>query len=104
MKPQDMNIKGATQPEIFQGVVDEMVAALLTDPEAFWQKALDEDGLVEVWEINGERFLFNGNHRYQAASRAGVEIPDSMVDIKNQSGSNIPTFYFHQMVWMPGVK
>ena len=33
------------------------------------------DGPIEIWEIGGERFLYNGNHRFHAAVLAGVEIP-----------------------------
>lgn len=76
MNPQALNIKGATQPELYRGTVDAMVQALRADPALFWQESFDKDGPVEVWEITGERFLYNGNHRYQAAVQAGVDIPD----------------------------
>src|SRR3954466_4459309 len=53
-----------------------MAQQLLTDEARFWQDTLAKDGPIEVWEIHGERFLFNGNHRYQAAVAAGADIPD----------------------------
>ncbi len=104
MTPQSLNLKGGTQPEIYRGTVDAMVRELLTSPVAFWQQALARDGPVEIWEINGERWLFNGNHRYQAALQAGVEIPDSQVEIVDMTGTAIPTWRFDQMIWLAGSK
>lgn len=104
LTPQSLNLKGGTQPELYRGTVDAIANELLTDPTAFWQSALAQDGPIEIWEINGEFWLFNGNHRYQAALQARVEIPDSQVRIVAMTGTAIPTWRFDQMIWLAGVK
>lgn len=104
MSPQSLSVVGSTQPEIFRVTVDEMARALTVDPTFFWASTLRMNGPIEVWVINGERYLFNGNHRYQAALAAGADIPPEAVVIVDQTGSSILTFRFDQMVWMPGRK
>jgi hypothetical protein len=104
MTPTSLDLRGGTQPEIFKATVDAMVLELLADPARFWQQALAQDGPIEIWEISGERWLYNGNHRYQAAVLANVEIPDSQIIIVDQTGSSIPTWRFDQMIWLAGVK
>ena len=64
VNPQSLKVKGGTQPEIFQGTVDAITRELTTDPTSFWRDALATDGPIEIWEIAGERWLYNGNHRY----------------------------------------
>lgn len=102
--PLSLNLKGGVQLEIFQGTVDAMVQELKTDPARFWQEALAKDDPIEIWEIQGERWLFNGHHRYQAAIQAGIDIPTTQVQIVAKSGSQIPTWRFDQMTWLPGLK
>lgn len=104
MDPLSLNLKGGTQPEIFQGTVDAIVQELKTDPVKFWQEALAKDGPIEIWEIQGERWLFNDHHSYQAATQAGVDVPASHIRIVTQTGSSIPTWRFDQMTWLPGLK
>ena len=104
MNPQSLNVKGGTQPEIFQGTVDAMTRELKTDPARFWQDALVRDGPIEIWEIAGERWLYNGNHRYQAAIQAGVDIPANHIMIVDKTGSSMPTWRFDQMTTIPGLK
>ena len=104
MNPQSLNVIGSTQPEIFRVTVDEMAQALLADADLFWSATVSQDGPIELWEIKGERFLFNGNHRYQAAIGAGTDIPIEAILVRDMAGSAIPTFRFDQMVWMPGRK
>jgi hypothetical protein len=104
VSPQSLNIAGSTQPEIFQGTVDGMVQAIRADPTRFWQDSLQADGPMEIWEINGERFLSNGNHRYQAAVAAGADIPDNVITVLDMSGSAVPTFRLDQLDWLPGRK
>ena len=82
MDPNSLNIRGSTQPELFRATVDDMARALQTDATRFWARSLQSDGPIEIWEINGERFLSNGNHRYQAAVLIGVEIPDDMIMVR----------------------
>jgi hypothetical protein len=104
MSPQSLNVVGSTQPEIFRLTVEEMALALIADPAFFWANTIHTDGPIEIWEINDERFLFNGNHRYQAALATGADIPPDAVVVVDRSGSPIPTFRFDQMIWMPGRK
>ena len=104
MIPQALNLKGGTQPEIFKGTVDAIAQRLLVNPAAFWEAAFAQDGPIEIWEINGERWLCNGNHRYQAAVQTGVEIPESQVIVVNMPGTAIPTWRFDQMIWLAGSK
>jgi hypothetical protein len=102
--PQSLNIKGSTQLEIFRGTVDAIARLLAADSVRFWQSSTADDGPLEIWEIGGERYLYNGNHRYHAAVQAGVDIPVEAIRIVNSSGSTIPTFSFAQQIWLPGVK
>jgi hypothetical protein len=102
--PHSLGIIGSTQPEIFQGTVDAMAQSLLADPTRFWQDSLAKDGPIEVWILQGERFLYNGNHRFHAAVQAGVEIPGEMVRITDKTGSQIATFLLKDLVWLAGVK
>jgi hypothetical protein len=104
MSPQSLNVVGSTQPEIFQQTVDEMVQAIQADLDHFWQGALRTDGPIEVWVIGGERYLFNGNHPYQAAVAAGADIPNDVILVRDRTGSTIPTFRLDQLVWLPGRK
>jgi hypothetical protein len=104
LDPLLLNLKGGTQPEIFEGTVDDMAGELRLDAMKFWLAALAKDGPIEIWEINGERWLANGNHRYQAAIRAGVAIPADMIGIVDMSGCTAPTWRFDQMTWLPGRK
>ena len=104
MNPNSLGIKGSTQPEVFRGTVDAMAQQLQANPTAFWQNALANDGPIEVWDINGERYLFNGNHRLQAALQAGVDIPADMIRIVNKTGSQVPTFLLKDLTWVFGVK
>jgi hypothetical protein len=102
--PQALNIRGSTQPEVFRASVDAMAHALLQDANQFWQQSLSQDGPLEIWEINGERYLYNGNHRFHAAVQAGVEIPETLVLISDMTGSAISTFTLDQLDWLPGFK
>ena len=104
MDPHSLDIEGGTQPELFQGTIDAMVLELKTNPAKFWHDALVMDGPIEIWEINGERWLFNGNHRYQAAVQAGVDIPTDQIVIVVKPSSSIPTWRFDQMTMLSGLK
>jgi hypothetical protein len=104
VSPQSLNIRGSIQPEVFRGTVDDMVHEIGTDPDQFWHESFQTDGPIEIWEINGERFLANGNHRYHAAATAGTDIPDHMVVVTDKTGSMVPTFPLDQLDWLPGRK
>ena len=81
-----------------------MAQQLRANPTTFWHDALSKDGPIEIWVVNGERYLFNGNHRFQAALQAGVEIPADMIRIVDKTGVQIPTFLLADLTWLPGVK
>ena len=104
MDPTALNLRGATQPEIFRGTVEDMVRALQADADRFWTDALAADGPIEIWEIAGVRFLANGNHRFQAARLAGVDIPNAVIVVRDKTGSGVLTFPFDRMTWLPGRK
>lgn len=81
-----------------------MVQRLQADAEGFWRGSLAQDGPIEIWVIQGERYLFNGNHRYHAADIARRAIPDDMIKIVEKPGVPIPTFLLKDLVWLPGLK
>jgi hypothetical protein len=102
--PRALNIRGSTQPEVFRGTVDHMARAIQANPVRFWRRSFLNDGPFQIWEINGERYLYNGNHRYHAAIQAGAEIPDDMIRYDDMTGSAILTFPLDQLDWLPGMK
>jgi hypothetical protein len=104
LTPQSLNVSGATQPAIYIGTVDDIAAELIADPAKYWQEAMLDDGPITIWIINGERWLSNGNHRYQAAIRVGADIPETQVIIADMTSQAIPTWRFDQMNWLPGRK
>jgi hypothetical protein len=104
LDPLSLGIKGSTQPELFEGTVQAMVRELQNDPDRFWREALARDGPLEIWEINGERFLFNGNHRWHAAVAAGAFIPASSIRIVPNAPAGVPTFLLQSMTRLPGMK
>ena len=90
--PTSLHIVGSTQPELFDGTIQAMRQQFRNDPAAFWKQALSQDGPIEIWEINGQRYLSNGNHRWQAAAvEEGVTIPAENILIIDRTGSQIPT-------------
>jgi hypothetical protein len=106
IEPGSLDIKGSTQPEIYDGTVRRMIAEL-TDPikaATFWQNSLRLDGPIEIWEINGERYLYNGNHRWHAALEAGARIPIANIIIVVQGTSQILTWPLDRMTRVPGFK
>jgi hypothetical protein len=102
--PASLGIKGSTQPELFRGTVDAIARQLNADPARFWQDSLAHDGPIEIWVIGGERYLSNGNHRFQAALQEGVEIPADTIRIVDKTGSQVPTFLLEDLTWLPGFK
>jgi hypothetical protein len=102
--PRSLNIAGSTQPEVFDGTVKAIRQQFRNDPAAFWKQALSQDGPIEVWEIHGQRYLNNGNHRWFAAVEEGVTIPAENIRIIDKTGSQIPTWQFNQMQRLTGTK
>jgi hypothetical protein len=103
--PKDLAVVGSTQPEIFSGTVDAMAAEITgPDPGAFWAKSLQADGPIEIWEIGRQRYLYNGNHRFQAALKAQRPIPMENIRIVSKPSSQIPTFTLENQTWLPGTK
>jgi hypothetical protein len=101
VQPTDLRIKGSTQPELFEGTIQGMVRQLQTDAPHFWQEALTNDGPIEIWEINGDRYLYNGNHRWHAAVEAGVEIPAEHIRIVPKTEASIPLWPLEDRVRLP---
>jgi hypothetical protein len=104
MNPNSLGIKGSTQPEIFRGTVDAMAQQLQADPAKFWRDALAKDGPIEIWDIDGDLYLFNGNHRFQAALQSGVDIPKDVIRVVHRAGCQVPTFLLENLIWLPGLK
>ncbi len=102
--PMSLNIAGSTQIELFDGTIQAMRAQLRSNAAAFWKNALSQDGPIEIWEINGQRYLYNGNNRWHAALEEGVTIPADSIRIIDKTGSQIPTWPLDQMVRLPGTK
>src|SRR5687767_14966892 len=100
VNPLALGIVGSTQPEVYRWTVDAMAQQLLADPSAFWRISLATDGPLDIWVINGERYLYSGNHRFQAALQARVDIPADMVRITDKTGSPIPTFLLANLTWL----
>jgi hypothetical protein len=102
--PLQLGIKGSTQPELFDGLIRSLVKEL-SDPQtrdAFWQQSLQDDGPIEIWEMNGERFLYNGNHRWHAAVEAGVGIPQDLIKIEAKPGAAVLTWSLAEITRLPG--
>lgn len=104
MSPQSLNVQGSTQLEIYRGTIDAIAQRLKADSLAFWQASVAADGPIEIWEIQGKRYLYNGNHRYHAAVQVEADIPADAVRIVDMTGSTIPIFTLAQQVWLQGVK
>jgi RHS repeat-associated protein len=98
----ELNVVGSTQPELFMGTVREM-AQQMRSGIFDWQKAL-ERGAIEIWEINGKRYLYDGNHRFHAALEAGVPIPANHIIIVSNKISEIPTFTLQNLDRLSGKK
>jgi hypothetical protein len=80
-----------------------MAEALTKNPSEFWRKSVAKDGPIEIWIINDGYFITNGNHRYQAALKAGATIPSDAIKVLKKD-SAIPTFSLENLTWMPGKK
>jgi hypothetical protein len=104
--PRSLNIHGSMQPELFAGTVQGMRQQLsnLHTAEAFWRQSVARDGPITIYEISGQRFLFNGNHRFQAALAEGVPIPEWAIRIEQRPNYSGPLFGLDQMIWLPGNK
>jgi hypothetical protein len=101
--PLSLNIIGSTQPQLSAGRIAAMVQEL-QDPNraaAFWQNSLKNDGPIEIWEINGQRFLYNGNHRWHAAVAAGINIPAVSIRVVQRPGCTIPTWPLNSLTRIP---
>ena len=104
MIPHALNVCGSTQPEVFEATVATMARMMKTNHARFWRDSVKGEGPIELWEINGARFIYNGNHRYHAAVRAGEDIPDDALRSIDKTGTNIPTFLLADLDWLPGFK
>ncbi|VTR98885.1 rhs repeat-associated core domain-containing protein : YD repeat protein OS=Isosphaera pallida (strain ATCC 43644 / DSM 9630 / IS1B) GN=Isop_2419 PE=4 SV=1: RHS_repeat: PT-HINT [Gemmata massiliana] len=99
-----LNIAGSTDAVFHPEIVQGMRLQIRANSKKFWADALAKDGPIEIWEIGGKRYLFNGNHRYRAALAEDVAIPEANLKIIDKTGSKIPTFGLNEMVPAPGLK
>jgi hypothetical protein len=102
--PTSLDVAGSTQLELFDGTIQAMRQQLRKDATTFWKQALSQDGPIDIWEINGERYLYNGNHRWHAAVEEGCLIPAENIRIIDKTGSQIPTWKLNQIKRLPGIK
>lgn len=98
-----LNIAGSLNAAIERNRID-FLKNLLGDPKtrgAAWDKMGLDDGPIEIWNINGKRFLANGNHRFHAAKELGIPIPHNQVKIIDKGSSPIPTIRLEDLVELP---
>jgi hypothetical protein len=84
VNPRSLNIEGSTQPELFEGTIQGMRQQLRNPQtaEAFWRDSVAKDGPIRILEVNGKRYIENGNHRFQAALAQGVKIPEWAIKVE----------------------
>lgn len=68
--------------------------------EAFWRQSVAQDGPITIYEINGQRYIYNGNHRYQAALAEGAQIPEWAIKIEQMPNYSGPLFRLDQLDWV----
>jgi hypothetical protein len=104
--PRSLNVNGSMDPVVFEGTIDGMRAQLRNPQtaEAFWRSTVARDGPITIYEINGQRYIFNGNHRFQAALAEGAEIPEWAIRVEQRPNYTGPLFRLDQMDRLPGTK
>lgn len=96
VNPNSLSVIGSIQPYLTRHILDSMIEKM-QQGKFDWEKAKDNDGPIEIWEIAGKRYLANGNHRYHAAWQAGVEIPQNQILVVNKGKIEVPTFLHQNM-------
>ncbi len=94
--PKNLKVIGSLQADLTKEILDSMIDKM-KEGKFDWDKAKENDGFIEIWEINGKRYLANGNHRYFAAEQAGVSIPKAQILIMNKEKTEAPTFLRENM-------
>lgn len=94
--PTSLNVIGSLQPDLTKEILDSMIGKM-KEGQFDWNKAKENDGFIEIWEINGNRYLGNGNHRYFAAEQLGIDIPAAQIIIIDKSHTEVPTFLRENM-------
>ena len=100
--PKSLNITGSTQGELFSGDIAWMRQQLRNNPEKFWKDTVAEDGKIKILEIQGKRYLSNGNHRWHAAVDEGVTIPDWAIEFQLRPEYRGQLTPLDQMIRLPG--
>jgi intein/homing endonuclease len=98
----DMKIVGSTQSELFEGDLAWMKQQLKDNPQQFWKTTVERDGKIKIIEIDGKRYLENGNHRWHAASEAEVPIPEWAIQVEVRTSYGGQLTPLDQMTRMPG--
>lgn len=96
VNPNSLEIIGSIQPYLTRSILDSMVEKM-QGGKFDWEKAKENDGPIEIWEIEGRRYLANGNHRYRAAQYAGINIPSNQVVVVHKGQMDVPTFLHQNM-------
>jgi len=91
VNPKRLNVIGSIQADLTREILESMICKM-QEGQFDWEKARQNDGYIEIWEIRGRRYLANGNHRYHAAEVVGIEIPGGQVIIINKGKIEVPTF------------
>ncbi len=94
--PNSLNVIGSLQPDLTKEILDSMIQKM-EEGKFDWEKAKENDGFIEIWEVQGNRYLANGNHRYYAAEQIGIDIPPAQIVIIDKGNKDIPTFLRENM-------
>jgi RHS repeat-associated protein len=102
VNPRSLNIHGSMNSGVSPQTVNGMRQQLRTPQtaEAFWRQSVAQDGPITIYEINGQRYIFNGNHRYQAALAEGAQIPEWAIRIEQRPNYSGPLFRLDQLDWV----
>lgn len=96
VNPDSLNVIGSLQPDLTREILDSMIQTM-KEGKFDWDKAKENDGFIEIWEVNGNRYLANGNHRYYAAEHLGINIPKAQIIIIDKGNIEVPTFLRENM-------
>jgi hypothetical protein len=100
--PKSLNIVGSTQKKLYDGDIAWMRQQLRDNEIQFWKDTVAADGKIRIIEINGRRFLANGNHRWHAAVAEGKTIPKWAIEIQVRPEFKGELTPFDQMIRVPG--
>jgi hypothetical protein len=97
-----LNIVGSTQGKLYNGDIAWMRQQLRNNPEQFWRQTVATDGKIKILEINGRRYIANGNHRWHAAVEEKVTIPKWAIEVQVRPEFRGRLTPLDQMTRVPG--